>query len=163
MLAAAVRLARLITAVTDRAYLERRARAAFVTSAAWLVAGLMVLAALFFALVTVFAALLEVMPAWGAALIATAIAVIVAGIAILVANRTGRHESLPQNETLETLTRDPQAAAAAAMAPLIDEALQATRERPSETLALALAAGLIAGRLLHRPKSRPAGPKSEEH
>ena len=152
MLAEAVRLARLIVAATDRAYLERRARAALVTSAAWLVAALMALAALFFALVTVFAALLQVMPAWGAALIATAIAVIVAGIAVLVANRPRRHEPLPRNETLETLTRDPEAAAAAAMAPLVEEALQATRERPSETLVLALAAGLIAGRLLGRPK-----------
>lgn len=149
MLATAVRLARLVTAATDRAYLQRRARAFALTSAAWLVAGLMALLALVFILVAVFAALLQVIPAWGAALIAAAVAVIVAGIAVLVANRRQRHEPLPRDETIETLADDPQAAA---IAPLVDEALRATRERPGETMLLALAAGLIAGRLLRPPK-----------
>lgn len=152
MLALAVRLARLATALTDRAYLERRAKAAAITSAAWLVAGVMALVAAVFLMIAVFAALLEVMPAWAAALVAAALAVILAGIALLVANRAGRHEPLPRNATVEDLARDPQAAAAAAMAPLVDEALEATRERPGETLLLALAAGMIAGRLLRRPK-----------
>lgn len=152
MLATAVRLARLVTAATDRAYLQRRARAFALTSAAWLVAGLMALLALVFILVAVFAALLQVIPAWGAALIAAAVAVIVAGIAVLVANRGQRHEPLPRAETIEGLGDDPHAAAAAAVAPLVDEALRATRERPGETMLLALAAGLIAGRLLRPPK-----------
>jgi len=152
MLALAVRLARLAAAATDRAYLERRAKAAAVTSAAWLVAGVMALVAAVFLLIAVFAALLEVMPAWGAALIVAAVAVILAGAALLVANRAGRHEPLPRSATIEGLANDPQAAAAAAMAPLVDEALEATRERPGETLLLALAAGLIAGRLLRKPK-----------
>ncbi len=152
MLAAAARFARLITAATDRAYLERRLRAAALTSGAWAVAGLMMLVAMIFVQIAVFAALLEVMPAWGAALIVAALAIIVAGIALLVATRRSRHEPLPRNDTVEALRRDPNTAAAAAMAPLADEALQATRERPGETMLLALAAGMIAGRFLRRPK-----------
>ena len=152
MLAEAARLARLLTAITDQAYLKRRARAAAVTSAAWAMAGLLALVALVFIQIAVFAALLEVMPAWAAALVVAAIAVILLGVAVLVANRRSRHEPLPRNETFEALTRDPHAAAADAMAPLVDEAFRATRERPGETMLLALAAGMIAGRFLRRPK-----------
>jgi hypothetical protein len=152
MLAEAARLARLVTAVTDQAYLKRRAQAAAVTSGAWAVAGLMALLATVFVQIAVFAALLEVMPAWGAALIAAAIAIIIALIAVLVARRRSRHEPLPRNDRFEAFTRNPNAVAADAMAPLVDEALQATRERPGETMLLALAAGLIAGRFLRRPK-----------
>ena len=152
MLAEAARLARLVSAVTDQAYLKRRAQAAAVTSFAWLVAGLMAFMATIFILIAVFAALLEVMPAWGAALIVAAIAIILAAIAVLVANRRSRHEPLPRNTMFEAYARDPNAAATAAMAPVLDEAIQATRERPGETMLLALAAGLIAGRFLRRPK-----------
>jgi hypothetical protein len=152
MLAEATRLARLVTAATDQAYLKRRAQAAAVTSGAWAVAGLMTLLALLFVQIAIFAALLEVMPAWGAALVVAAIAVILAGIAVLVANRRGRHEPLPRNDTFEAFTRDPNAAAADAMAPLVDEAFRATRERPGETMLLALGAGMIVGRMLRRPR-----------
>jgi hypothetical protein len=152
MLAEATRLARLVAAATNQAYLKRRARAAAVTSGAWAAAVLMLLIALIFIQIAVFAALLEAMPAWAAALVVAAIAIILAGIAVLVANRRGRHEPLPRNDRFEAFTRDPNAAAADAMAPLVDEALRATRERPGETMMLALGAGLIVGRLLRRPK-----------
>lgn len=152
MLAEAARLARLVAAATDQAYLKRRAQAAAVTSVAWLVAVVLVLVAVVFLQIAIFAALIEVMPAWAAAVVVAAIAVILAGLAVLVANRPGRHEPLPRNATLETLADDPNAAMAEALAPLVDEALKATRQRPGESLMLALAAGLIAGRLLRRPK-----------
>jgi hypothetical protein len=152
MLVEATRLARLVAAATDQAYLKRRARAAAVTSGAWAAAVLMLVIALIFIQIAVFAALLEAMPAWAAALVVAAIAIILAGIAVLVANRRGRHEPLPRNDRFEAFTRDPNAAAADAMAPLVDEALRATRERPGETMMLALGAGLIVGRLLRRPK-----------
>lgn len=152
MLAEAARLARLVTAATDKAYLKRRAQAAAVTSGAWAAAALLTLLALIFIQIAVFAALLEVMPAWGAALVVASIAIILAGIAVLVANRRSRHEPLPRNETFEALTHDPNAAAADVMAPLVDEVFRATRERPGETMMLALGAGMIVGRLLRRPK-----------
>jgi|GEM_PF-2238940 len=152
MLTAAARLARLLTTPSDRDYLERRARASVVTSAAWLVAGVMALLAVIFVQVAIFAALLQVMPAWGAALVVAAVAVVLAGIAVLVAHRPSRHESLPDDGLLQALANDPGAAATEALAPLVDEALRATRERPSETMLLALAAGVLAGRLLRPPK-----------
>jgi hypothetical protein len=149
--AAAPRAARLVAAATDPAYLQRRAKAALVTSLAWIVAGVMAMVAAIFLLIATFAALVEVMPSWAAALVAAAVAVILAGIAALVATRPGRREPLPRSPIVEDLAADPHAAAAAAMAPLVDEALAATRERPGETLLLAVAAGMIAGRWLRRP------------
>lgn len=152
MLAEAARLARLVTAATDQAYLKRRARAAAVTTGAWVAAGLMLFVALIFILIAVFAALVEVMPAWAAALVVASIAIILAGSAFLVANRRSRHEPLPRNDRVEAFTRDPNTAATDVMAPLADEALKATRERPGETMMLALAAGMLAGRFFRRPK-----------
>lgn len=154
MLAEAARFARLISAATDRAYLERRAKAALTTSVAWLVAGVLALIAKVFLLIAAFAALVEVMPVWAAALVVAAIAIILAGIAVLVATRRGRKVPLPPSRTVDAFALDPSAATAAAMAPLVDEALKATREKPGETMLLAVAAGLIAGRWLRRPPRR---------
>lgn len=154
MLAEAARYARLISAVTDRRYLERRAKAAAITTAAWIVASVLGLIALIFVLIAIFAALVETMPPWAAALVIAAIAVIMAGVAMLVARRSGRREPLPRYAAADRFAMDPGAAATAAMAPVFDEALRATREKPGETVLLAIAAGVIAGRWL-RPPRRP--------
>jgi hypothetical protein len=152
MLAEAARFARLISAVTDRAYLERRAKAALTTSVAWIVAGVLAFIAKIFLLIAAFAALIEVMPVWAAALVVAAIAIILAGIAVLVATRRGRKEPLPPSPAVDSFAFDPNAATAAAVAPLIDQALRATREKPGETMLLAVGAGLIAGQWLRRPR-----------
>jgi fatty acid desaturase len=152
MLAEAARFARLIGAATDRDYLRRRAKAAMVTSTAWVVAGVLALVAAIFGLIAAFAALAEVMPVWAAALVVAAIAVIMAGIAVLVATRSGRKEPLPHYQAEEAFAVDPGAAAAATMSPLIDEAFAATREKPGESILLAVAAGMIVGRWLRRPR-----------
>jgi hypothetical protein len=71
---------------------------------------------------------------------------------VLVATRSGRKEPLPRYQSAEAFAVDPNAATAAAMSPLIDEAFAATREKPGETLLLAVAAGMLVGRWFRRPR-----------
>ncbi len=148
----AMQLARLLLAVTDKRFIERKAQATLVKAEAWLVAGVMMAVAAVFFMIAAFAGLAEFMPAWAAALVIGILAAGLAGIAIMIAKRR-RQPPLPQlDETTRRFAADPQEAAAAVLGPLIDEAVSATRDRPGETMMLAVAAGMLAGRLLRKPK-----------
>lgn len=152
MLPDARQLARLLLAVTDKRFIERKAQATLVKAEAWLIAGVMLAVAAVFFMIAAFAGLAQFMPAWAAALVIGALATGLAGIAIMVAKRR-RQPPLPElDETTRRFAADPQEAAAAVLGPLLDEAVSATRDRPGETMMLAVAAGMLAGRLLHRPK-----------
>lgn len=152
MLPDAGQLARLLLALTDKRFLERKAHATLVKGEAWLVAGVMIAVAAVFFLIAGFAGLTEVMPVWAAALIIGMLAAAIAGIAVWIAKRR-KQPPLPQlDETTRRLTGDPQEAAAAVLGPLIDEAVSATRDRPGETMMIAIAAGMLAGRLMRKPK-----------
>ncbi len=150
MLPEAAQLARLLLAATDKSYLKQKARSTLVTAEAWLIVGVMAAVALVFFLIAAFMGLKEVLPGWAAALIVGLIAALVAGIAFLVARRQSREVPLPRNTLVEDFAERPEDAAAAVLGPLIDEAVKATRERPGETMMLAVAAGMLAGRLFRR-------------
>lgn len=152
MLAEATRVLGLIAGALDPSYLRRSARLSRAVVIGYLVAGTMALAAFLFLLVALFAALTAVMPPWAAAVVIAAAAVLGAAIAVLVARSAGRRLTLPPARPPGVLALDPTAAAAATLAPLVDEVLSTTRRRPGETILLAIAAGLILGRLLQRPK-----------
>ena len=112
---------------------------------------MLAVAAVFF-MIAAFAGLAQFMPVWAAALVIGSFAAGLAGIAVMVAKRR-KQPPLPQlDETTRRFAADPQEAAAAVLGPLLDEAVSATRERPGETMMLAVAAGMLAGRLLHKPK-----------
>ncbi len=152
MLPDARQLARLLLAATDKRFIERKAQATLVKAEAWLIAGVMLAVAAVFFMVAAFAGLAQLMPVWAAALVIGSLAAGLAGIAIMVAKRR-KQPPLPQlDETTRRFAADPQEAAAAVLGPLLDEAVSATRERPGETMMLAVAAGMLAGRLLNRPK-----------
>jgi hypothetical protein len=155
MLPNARQLARLLLAVTDKRFIERKAQATLVKAEAWLVAGVMLAVAAVFFMIAAFAGLAQVMPVWAAALVIGILAAGIAGVAVMVAKRR-RQPPLPPLPDLDETTRrfaaDPQEAAAAVLGPLLDEAVAATRDRPGETMMLAVAAGMLAGRLLNRPR-----------
>jgi len=152
MLPHAGQLARLLLAATDKRFIQRKAQATLVKAEAWLVAGVMIAVAAVFFLVAAFAGLTEVMPIWAAALLIGVLAAAIAGIALWIAKRR-KQQPLPElDETTRRLAGDPQEAAAAVLGPLIDEAVSATRDRPGETMMLAIAAGMLAGRLMRKPK-----------
>lgn len=152
MLPHAGQLARLLLAATDKSFIQRKAQATLVKAEAWLVAGVMIAVAAVFFLVAAFAGLTEVMPIWAAALLIGVLAAAIAGIALWIAKRR-KQPPLPElDETTRRLAGDPQEAAAAVLGPLIDEAVSATRDRPGETMMLAIAAGMLAGRLMRKPK-----------
>ena len=152
MLPDARQLARLLLAVTDKRFIERKAQATLAKAEAWLVAGVMMAVAAVFFMIAAFAGLAEFMPAWAAALVIGILAAGLAGIAVMIAKRR-KQPPLPQlDETTRRFAADPQEAAAAVLGPLIDEAVSATRDRPGETMMLAVAAGMLAGRLLRKPK-----------
>ena len=152
MLPNAGQLARLLSAVTDKRFIERKAQATLVKAQALLVAGVMVVVAAVFFLIAAFAGLAEVMPVWAAALIVGVLAMAIAGIALMIGKRR-KQPPLPQlDETAQRLVGNPEEAAAAVLGPLIDEAVSATRDRPGETMMLAIGAGMLAGRLLRKPR-----------
>jgi len=159
MLSEAARLARLLAGLLDPAYRERGLRAVATMLMGYAVAAAMVLVAAVFALIALHQGLRTAMPAWAAALVMAAVAVIIAAIAILAARRARRRLGPPPPGRLpgelDHLASDPAATIAAAMAPLVDEVLAATRRKPGETVMLAVAAGMIVGRLLRRPPKRP--------
>ena len=155
MLPNARQLARLLLAATDKRFIERKAQATLVKAAAWLIALVMLAVAAVFFMIAAFAGLAQFMPAWAAALVIGSLAAGLAGVAVIFAKRR-RQPPLPPLPQLDETTRrfaaDPQEAAAAVLGPLIDEAVSATRDRPGETMMLAVTAGMLAGRLLNRPK-----------
>jgi cobalamin synthase len=151
MLPDAAQLARLLLAVTDKGFVKQKAKATLVKGEAWIIAGVMAVVAAVFFLMAAFMALQQVMPDWAAALLAGLLATLLAGIAVLVA----RHDRQPpphHDETMQRLIDHPDEVITTMLAPLLDEVVNRTRERPAETALLALAAGLVAGRLTRKPR-----------
>lgn len=141
-------LARLLAGVVDTAYLSRRFKAALASSVAYVVAGVLALMAAISALVAAYAGLREAMiPAWGAALIISACFALLALAAFLVARR---RRPMPPPHAAEGDPAGVAAAAMAALAPLIDDAVRTARERPGEAALTALLAGIIAGTFRRR-------------
>lgn len=144
-----LRAARLLSTLTDRAYIQRRTQAAIVSTAAWLTAGLLGFIAALFALIALFAALSERMPVWAAALVIAAGAVLLAAIAVLVARRPKRRIAPPPPDPrLDALAGDPMLAVSALLAPLLGQARDTTRRQPGESILLLLVAGLLVGQWL---------------
>jgi MFS family permease len=141
MLLDAARIARIASAATDPVYLQRKAKAAAVSSAAWVAAGAFAFVAVVFALIAAYLGLQEAMPAWAAALVVAAIAVILAGIAMLVARRRGRRVPLPHAAAARQIRPHPERRRHRGRGPRHRRGPEATRARPGETVLLAIGIG----------------------
>lgn len=155
MLAEAIRLARLGTTLADGAFMRLLARGLFRLSTAYLIAAVFALVAAIFLLVAGYLGLEEAMPGWAAALVMAAVAVILAGLAMLVGRGARRRLKFLVAGRFSALAEAPASSVTAAtVAPLVDQLLRATRGRMGESVLLAVAAGLIAGRLFGGGRKR---------
>jgi len=150
---AAARLARGLRVTLDPGRLRHLARHTFTTTAIHALALALAVVALVFALIAAHAGLRLIVPAWAAPLVISAVFVGLALGTWLIARRRASPRYVRPAPLIETPPGDAATtlAVAAALAPLLEAATGAIRERPAETMLTALAAGVIAGRLRQRP------------
>lgn len=150
MLPDAAKLLRIVAAATDARYLKRRVRTVAVATVAYAVAVMLAALSFVFAFMALYEAMLAVMPPWGAALCVSAVLLLLAVGMVLVAHLVGRSAVPRSYASVQPI--EAADVAIASLDPLIERAMEATRQRPGQSLAIAIAVGLVVGRLLGRKR-----------